>query len=344
MANGHLKIDLSALVANWKSLAAMSNAETGAVVKADGYGLDAGRVATALFNAGARKFFVATADEGAAVRQATGPDTSIHVFSGHMEGDTHLISSLSLIPILNCHEQVSRHLSALPDHVFGVQLDTGMNRLGMEAEAWASIASDLLIRQPTLIMSHLACADDPDHPMNAQQLAEFHKMTDGIAIPRSLSATGGILLGKEYHFDITRPGIGLYGGQPYRDAKPVIKLDLPVIQTRHLSRGETVGYGNSWTAHRDSKIATVSSGYADGLIRAMSNNIVLWADDQECPLVGRVSMDLLTIDVTDLDEVPNYLSLITPTQGIDAVADAAGTIGYEILTSLGARYLRDYIE
>ena len=343
MGTGRLTIDLGALVANWKSLAAMGTAETGAVVKANGYGLASDRVAAALAAAGARKFFVATAEEGTAVRQATGPDTAIHVFSGHMDGDTDLIRDLNLIPMLNSGEQVTRHLSALPDHTFGVQLDSGMNRLGMEADEWASLSGDLLSRGAVLVMSHLACADESDHPMNAQQLAQFRKMTDGITAPRSLSATGGILLGPDYHFDVTRPGIGLYGGLPFEAAKPVVTLDLPVIQVRDLAVGETVGYGNSWTADRPSKIATVSGGYADGLIRSMSNNVTLWAGDAPCPLVGRVSMDLLTIDVTDLTDIPSHLSLITASQGVDAVADAAGTIGYEILTSLGGRYQRTYL-
>ena len=343
MGTGRLTIDLGALVANWTTLAAMSAAETGAVVKADGYGLASGRVAGALYAAGARKFFIAAAEEGLAVRQAVGADAAIHVFSGHMVGDTDLIRDLNLIPMLNSAEQVARHHAALPDHAFGVQLDTGMNRLGMEADDWSALSGDLLSRGAVLVMSHLACADEPDHPMNAQQLAQFRKMTDGITAPRSLSATGGILLGRDYHFDVTRPGIGLYGGLPFAAAKPVITLDLPVVQTRDVATGETVGYANSWTATRPSKIATVSGGYADGLIRAMSNNVTLWAGDTPCPLVGRVSMDLLTIDVTDLTEVPGHLSLITAGQGVDAVADSAGTIGYEILTSLGGRYDRMYV-
>lgn len=343
MGTGRLTIDLGALVANWTSLAAMNTAETGAVVKADGYGLASGRVAGALYAAGARKFFIAAAEEGPAVRQAVGADAAIHVFSGHMDGDTDLIRDLNLIPMLNSAEQVTRHHAALPDHAFGVQLDTGMNRLGMEADDWSALSGDLLSRGAVLVMSHLACADEPDHPMNAQQLAQFRKMTDGITAPRSLSATGGILLGKDYHFDVTRPGIGLYGGLPFEDAKPVVTLDLPVVQIRDVGFGETVGYANSWTATRPSKIATVSGGYADGLIRAMSNNVTLWAGEAPCPLVGRVSMDLLTIDVTDLTEVPSHLSLITAAQGVDAVADSAGTIGYEILTSLGGRYDRIYV-
>jgi alanine racemase len=178
--------------------------------------------------------------------------------------------------------------------------------------------------------------------MNGRQLAAFRDMVDGVAAPKSLSATGGILLGSEFHFDITRPGIGLYGGLPFADADPVLRLSFPVIQTRELQAGETVGYGNTWVAARPTRIATLAAGYADGILRALSNNVALYAGDTPCPLAGRVSMDLLTVDVTDLAAVPDALDLICPSQTVDDVAGRAGTIGYEILTSLGARYARHY--
>lgn len=342
MSTGFLTVDVDALVANWRALDAMSDVETAAVVKADGYGLGAAKMARALARAGARKFFVAVAEEGAAVRQALGPNPEICVFSGHMRGDTEMIADLMLTPMLNTVGQVTRHFESLPGHPFGIQLDTGMNRLGMEIGEWAAIAELALGAGPMLVMSHLACADEPDHPMNAQQLAQFHLMTDGISVPRSLAATGGILLGPEYHFDLTRPGVGLYGGAPFADARAVAHLDLPVVQIRDVEAGETVGYGNAWTAPRDSRIATLSTGYADGILRALSDNVTLWHGDQPCPLVGRVSMDLLTVDVTDLSEAPQALSLLNAAQTVDDLAALAGTIGYEILTSLGPRYTRRY--
>jgi alanine racemase len=340
MSTGHLSIDLSALAANWRALDAKTTVETAAVVKSDGYGLGAGRVSKALASVGARRFFVAVAEEGAAVRQALGDGIEISVFSGHMAGDTDMIRDLDLTPILNSVDQVTRHLETLPGHSFGIQLDTGMNRLGMEWDEWAAVAEVVLAQHPTLVMSHLACADDADHPMNPYQLDIFHKMTDGITTPRSLAATGGILLGADYHFDLCRPGIGLYGGAPFKDAHQVARLDLPVIQVRALDAGEVAGYGNSWQADRPSRIATVSAGYADGLIRAMSDKATLWYDDHPCPLVGRVSMDLITVDVTDLGFDPEALTILGPKQSIDQLADRAGTIGYEILASLGGRYSR----
>ncbi len=340
MSTGHLSIDLTALAANWRALDAKTSVETGAVVKADGYGLGAAIVAATFASVGARRFFVAAAEEGVAVRAALGPEFEINVFSGHMAGDTALLRDYQLTPMLNSLDQVTRHLESLPGHAFGIQLDTGMNRLGMEWDEWAAVAEVVLAQHPTLVMSHLACADDPDHPMNPYQLDTFRKMTDGISTPRSLAATGGLLLGKDYHFDLCRPGIGLYGGQPYADARPVAQLDLPVIQVRALDAGEVVGYGNAWQAEKPSRIATVAAGYADGLIRAMSDRATLWADDHPCPLVGRVSMDLITVDVTGLDHDPEVLTILGSKQSVDQLADRAGTIGYEILTSLGGRYAR----
>ncbi len=342
MATATLTVDLDALVANWRALDAMTDCETAAVVKADGYGLGAARVAKALAQAGARRFFVAVAEEGAALREALGPNPEILVFGGHMRGDANMINDLHLTPILNSLKQLSRHSEVLPNAPFGIQLDSGMNRLGLEPAEWAAVRDTVLAQNPVLVMSHLACADEPAHAMNAQQLAAFHDMTDGINAPRSLAATGGILLGPQYHFDLTRPGIGLYGGQPVGAAQPVASLSLPVIQTRDLIPGESVGYGNAWTTDSAATIATLSGGYADGLIRALSNGATLWADDPACPLIGRVSMDLITVDISHLHEVPNQLNILGPQQSVDDLATMAGTIGYEILTSLGPRYTRHY--
>lgn len=342
MATGTLHIDLDALAANWAALDAKTSAETAAVVKADGYGLSADKVALRLARAGARRFFVATAEEGAALRMALGEGPEINVFSGHMAGDTPLIQGATLIAMLNSAEQVTRHRTALPGAAYGVQLDSGMNRLGMEPGDWAALRADLEAGPLTLVMSHLACADDQGHAQNAAQLASFTEMTAGTTAPRSLAATGGILLGPAYHFDLCRPGVGLYGGFPFEDATPVLRLSLPVIQTRDVAVGETVGYSATWTATRPSKIATLSAGYADGLIRQMSDVAQLWSADIPCKLAGRVSMDLLTVDVTDLAHIPDSLDILGPHQTVDQLAEATQTIGYEILTSLGPRYERRY--
>ena len=341
-----LVIDLAAIAANWRALAALApGARSGAVVKADAYGLGGTQVAPALYAAGARDFFVAQAGEGRAIRPHLPGDARIFVLSGHMPGQ----DMTGLIPVLNSAEQFFRDRALRPRGAFGIQLDSGMNRLGMEPAEWAALRSEALATPidtghgPALVMSHLMCADEPGHPANAAQLAAFRAMTEGVSAPRSLAATGGILLGSEYHFDVTRPGIGLYGAEPVTDARPVVTLGLEVIQTRPVAVGEAVGYGCAWTAARPSRIATVSAGYADGLLRALSGKgVQLWAGDRAVPVVGRVSMDLITVDVTDLPDVPPLLEILNARQTVDQLAALAGTIGYEILTSLGPRYPRDW--
>lgn len=343
MTRATLTIDTDAVVANWQALDALSGSvvQTGAVVKADAYGLGVGPVAKILQNAGARRFFVALASEGAELREVLGPTAEINIFSGHMDGDTDHILRHDLTPMLNSPEQVQRHQEMGNFHAYGIQIDTGMGRLGMQPSDWVTLNHSRL--RPSLVMSHLACADEPNHPMNSKQLATFRELTDGLGYQRSLSATGGILLGPDYHFDLTRPGIGIYGGLPFADARAVARLLLPVIQIRTLKTGETVGYGNTWTAKRSSQVATVAGGYADGLLRSLSSIGKLYAGEKPCPILGRVSMDLISVDVTDLGHVPEHLDILCKHQTIDQLAGMASTIGYEILTSLGARYDRRYI-
>ena len=346
MTTATLHIDLDAITANWRALdrASASGVQTAAVVKADAYGLGAARVAPALARAGARRFFVAAAEEGAALRAILGAGPQIACLSGHMAGDAAMIGAADLTPMLNSIEQATRHLEALPGHAFGVQLDTGMNRLGLEEGEWDAIAPFLLEAGPELLLSHLACADEPAHPLNAEQLDNFLRMTEGTGLPRSLSATGGILLGPAYHFDLTRPGIGLYGAAPFTNAAPVVGLTLPVIQTRMVRPGEPVGYACTWVAKRPSLIATVAAGYADGVLRSLSNRATVFAGDVPCPVVGRVSMDLITVDVTHLTDVPDVLELLGPHQSLDDLAEVAGTNAYELLTRMATRLTRAYAE
>ncbi|MCK4861919.1 MAG: alanine racemase [Rhodobacteraceae bacterium] len=345
MSGGILTIDLGAIVANWRALDAKTaeTVETGAVIKADAYGLGVGPVGQALQKAGAKTFFVALASEGVVLRESIGPSARIFVFSGYMQGDETAFEEFDLTPMLNSADQVMRFMADRQGTAYGLQLDSGMNRLGMEADELASIIAQIPTLNPVLVMSHLACADEPEHPQNAEQLTAFNEMA--ATLPehrRSLSATGGILLGPDFHMNITRPGIGLYGGDPFMDARPVATLSLSVIQTRPVAVGESVGYGATWVATRPSIIATVAGGYADGLIRAMGPNASLYAGKTRCPIVGRVSMDLITVDVTKLTTVPASLDILNATQTVDVLANAAGTIGYEILTSLGNRYKRVY--
>lgn len=337
-----LRIDLSAIVANWRALAARApGAVAAAVVKADAYGLGATKVAPALYAAGARDFFVALASEGRALRPHLPEDARIMILSGHLEGE----DLTGLVPVLNSPEQFFRDRALRPQGGYAIQLDSGMNRLGMEAGEWAAIRAEALAGGPLLIMSHLACADEPDHPANRQQLQAFREMTEGVGVPRSLAATGGTLLGADYHFDMIRPGVGLYGGLPFSESLPVVTLSLPVIQTREVATGESVGYGYAWTAQQPSRIATVAAGYADGLMRALGHDgLTMWAGDVACPVVGRVSMDLITVDVSALTAVPAQLQVLNHRQGVDDLGAIAGTIGYEVLTSLGARYPRNWVQ
>ncbi len=316
------------------------------MLKADAYGLGAGPVGRTLAAAGVRTFFVALAEEGAALRDALGPGPAILILGGLMPGDAPLVAARDLTPCLNSAAQVRAFVAACPGRPAAVQLDSGMNRLGLEPSDLDALADVLPGLAPVLVLSHLACADTPDHPQNAAQRAAFAAAAARFpAARRSLAATGGVLLGPDYHLDLVRPGIGLYGGLPFAAARPVVTLALPVIQVRDVPPGEAVGYGAAWTASRPSRIATLAAGYADGLLRALgAASVRLWAGDTPVPLVGRLSMDLITADVTDLAAVPPTLDILNARQGVDALAAAAGTIGYEILTSLGGRYERVYLD
>ena len=350
--SGDLLIDLDAIAANWRALDARSapEVETAAVLKADAYGCGAAYVGPALARAGASTFFVALPPEGAALREAVGPEPAIYILNGYPARDpsspnpsyvTH-----ALRPVLNSADQATAWLRDHPGAPCAVHVDTGMRRLGMPAAEFTAefTALGALPDAVRLVLSHYACADEPGHPMNARQRADFARLTDGLALPRSLANTGGILLGPESHFDLTRAGVGLYGGLPFAGAKPAVTLHLPVLQVRDLAPGETVGYGATWEAARPSRIATLAGGYADGLVRAMGNHARAFLDGQPVPLAGRVSMDLITLDVTDCPTAQPgaMVELLGPNQTVDDLAAAAGTIGYEILTSLGRRYTRRY--
>ena len=368
---GRLTVDLGAIVANWRALAARApGAEAAAVVKGDGYGCGIADVGRALAGAGARTFFVAEPGEGARLRTALGPGPVIYVLNGapvasaaqarHRPPPTPpdgggpapgpaapareaaLFAEAGLRPVLNAPEQVAAWLEG-PDGPCAVQLDSGMNRLGLEPEELSALAR--LPRGTALVMSHLACADTPEHPMNACQLASFCAMSDELGLPRSLAATGGVLLGQEHHFDMVRPGVGLFGGLPFAAAQPVVTLELPILQVRRVAPGESVGYGATWRAAGESRIATLAGGYADGLHRLLSNRARGFVEGVACPFAGRVSMDLIGLDVTDAPaaRAGAMVEILGPHQGVDALAAAAETIGYEVLTGLGSRYERRHL-
>lgn len=345
MVRAVLEINLDAIAANWRALDRLSAPETqtAATVKSNAYGLGITRVARALAEAGARRFFVSDATEGVALRQILGPGPQIYLLSGHLPGEAESIRARELTPILSSLDQVTRHFEALPGQAFGLHLDLGMNRLGLPLAEWQAIAPIVLPAGPDLVMGHLSHADEPGAAQNEAQLRLFLQLTEGLSLPRSLAATGGLLLGRAYDFDLTRPGIGLYGGLPYAAARPAVALDLPVLQTRWITEGESVGYNGTYTAPGPRRIATLGAGYGDGLPRSLSNRAEVFAGETACPIVGRISMDAITADITGVEGNPEWLSILGPAQGIDRLARAAGTIGYEVLTSLGPRYQRRYL-
>jgi alanine racemase len=357
-AGAVLEIDLGAVRANWRNLAGRTRGACAAVVKADAYGLGAAPVAAALHHEGARQFFVAHLDEALALRPALPAGTEIFVLNGLPPGAEVDCAAAGAIPVLNSAGQIDAWAAvgrgqgrALPA---AVQVDSGMSRMGLPAAELDAIADDprrlegIALR---LVMSHLACAERQDDPMNRDQLARFTAARRRLpAAPASLANSSGIFLGPDFHFDLVRPGAALYGIAPVAGAAnpmaPVVRLRGRIVQLRDIPAGARVGYGASWTAPRPSRIATVSVGYADGYLRSLSHRASAQVGGRSVPLVGIVSMDSITLDVTEAPEAVEggFVELIGAGNPVDAVAAAAGTIGYEILTSLGQRYARTYVE
>jgi alanine racemase len=343
-----LDINLDAIVANWRMFAARNpRAHAAAVVKADAYGLGAARVAPALSDAGCTRFYVAWPEEGARLRDTLGPAPEIVVFHGPTQDQLPIFEAHRLEPALNSIAQIDLWLaSPLAQRRASLHLDTGMNRLGVPRSQWVEAASKF--PRPRRLLSHLACGDEFGHPMNAQQLELFESARHlWPEARRSLSATGGAYQAGRYSMDEIRPGIGLYGGGP--DAlegdkvQTVVTLTSPVIQVKTVPRGETVGYGATWTAPAEAQLAIVGLGYADGFLRAASNRGMGVIRGEKRPIVGRVSMDLIVIDVTGLKIAPgDETQFLGPDMPISEVAGAMNTIDYEILTRLGSRFDRRY--
>ncbi|CAA9212055.1 MAG: Alanine racemase [uncultured Acetobacteraceae bacterium] len=324
------------------------------VVKADAYGLGAARVGPALRDAGCRHFFVAHPAEGVTLRAAIGPGPVIAVLNGFApgaDGDAELLPVLNGLPDVEAHAAAARRRGRATPAI--LHLDTGMSRLGLDVREQEAVAADpsrldgLDLRW---LMTHLACADEPEHPLNAAQAARFAAVCARLPAgpPRSVANSSGMFLGPAFASDLARPGCALYGinptpGRP-NPMRQVVRLDAPVLQVREIAPGDTVGYGATWTAERPSRVATVAAGYADGYLRALSGRASGDFAGQSVPLIGRVSMDLIAFDVTDAPGIVpgGAICLIGPDNTPDAVAARAGTIGYEVLTSLGNRYRREY--
>lgn len=356
-AGAILTIDLGAVRDNWLALRDRVGGACAAVVKADAYGLGATQVAPVLATAGCTQFFVAHLDEAAAIRPLLPGSATVHVLNGLPPGVEADCAEIGAVPVLNGRAQVdawARLAARLGRRLpAAIQVDSGMSRLGLSpAELDALDAAALEGIVPTLVMSHLACADEPDHPANAAQHAAFEAARRRLpSAPASLANSSGVFLGAAYHFDLVRPGAALYGVNPTpgrpNPMRPVVRLQGKVVQIREVEAGRGVGYGLSWTAPGPTRLATVSVGYADGYLRSLSGRGVAWLDGTALPLAGRVSMDTITLDVSAVPEAAigpgTLVDLLSPQHGVDAAAERAGTIGYEILTSLGRRYARRYL-
>jgi alanine racemase len=351
-----LSIDLAAIAANWRLLAKRAApAEVAAVVKADAYGLGIDPVAQALFAAGARSFFVARAAEGVALR-ALLPAARIFVLDGLQGATPAEFAELALLPVLNHPHDLELWCALARERgqrlPAALHIDSGMLRLGFDAKDLGrhlALAEDAL--EIALVMSHLACADEPAHPMNARQLARFGELTACWRhLPRSLANSSGIFLGEAFRFDLCRPGIALWGGNPTpgrpNPMQPVVTLEAPVIQLREVDAPGAVGYGASYSVQPGARLATVPVGYADGLLRQAGAQGRARVGGIEVPFAGRISMDLITLDVSAVPGerigLGSTVELIGGPDGIDRYAEAAGTISYEVLTRLGRRFERVY--
>ena len=361
-ARAVLRIDLGALRENWARLnAATGGADCAGVVKADAYGLGLEEIARALTREGCRTFFVATLEEGRRVR-AVHPGADIYVLDGLLPHAEAWYSGFDLRPVLSSLEEIEdwttycrmigRRLPA------ALHIDTGINRLGMPETEVRQLAREPSLFEQfdlALVMSHLACADEPDNPKNATQRATFDRLRALLPPAKaSLANSGGTFLGREYHYDLVRPGIALYGGRAHENRpntmQPVVRLSARILQVRDVAVGETVGYGAMWHVEHPSRIATLACGYADGFLRALSTpgkpGPAGYIGPYPVPIVGRVSMDLITVDVTGVPEAlarrGGWVEIIGDKVTVDDLTDLAGTIGYELLSRLSRRVHRIY--
>ena len=360
-ATGVLTVDLGAIQRNYRKLcAAVAPAECAGVVKADAYGLGLRRVVPALAAAGCRTFFVATLAEARRLREVE-PAARLYVLDGLFPGTRDAFEAIGARPVLSSLDELEEWAaSSSGAHPAALHIDTGMNRLGVKPGDFATLIAGLSRLPATtpvdLVISHLACADTPEHEKNAAQLAAFSRMTAQLpAMRRSLANSAGCFLGPDYAFDLARPGIALYGGNPFatrqNPMEPVIRLQGRIAQLGEAESGETVGYGAAKTLKRRTRYATVTTGYADGYARVLGSDgqregAIAHLDGHVLPILGLVSMDLIVFDITDLPEGVAkrgaMVDLIDARFTIDDVAACAGTIPYEVLTSLGQRFQRIY--
>jgi len=362
-ATGRLSIDLGAIAANWRRVCARLPRPPAAVIKADAYGLGAEPVGKALYRAGCREFFLATLDEAVEAREFLPRDAGLYVLGGARPGEEHECLHRELVPVLSSLDAVERWAKACrgAGQTCGsaLKIDTGMTRLGLSDQEWQQLRAEpglLHACQPLLWMSHLACADEYDHPMNREQQRRFSQFCAEIrqifpGIRTSLANSSGIFLGSDWHFDLARSGAALFGYDPHwgrsPQMTPVVRLELPVLQVRELSGPANIGYGATESRPAGSRLAVVAGGYADGLNRTLGPDALGFVGRHEVPVVGRISMDTTIFDVTGV-ELPGppeevWITVLDERLTLSRVSRRAGALGYEILTSLKGRYRRTYL-
>lgn len=364
LSGGRVRVDLDALVSNWKKLCSLApDSKTSAVVKADAYGLGIEPVVNALNGAGCKIYFVALPEEGVRVKKLA-PEADVFVLGGLFKNSVPTYAEAGLIPVLGSVENIELWANFWQERgsrrPCAIHVDTGMNRLGLRLDEARAFVGDDERRHsisPFMMMSHPACSDEVDHPKNAEQLAIFKEAMELFpGVEYSFSNSASIISRKEFSFDINRPGIAIYGGEAVvslvNSMKPVVTLEARIIQVRAVKAGETIGYAATHKFTRDSKVALVAVGYADGYRRSSFDNgkpkdAPGFLCGQEVPGIGRVSMDISAFDVTDVPEQDlekaEWIELFGENLALDDVARATGTIGYELLTGLGPRYSRSYI-
>lgn len=353
---GKLTISLKAIQQNYAFLAdTAKTARCAAVVKANAYGVGVHAIAPALAEKGVTDFFVALPEEGIELR-AILPHADIYVLNGFLPGEGRQILDHDLIPVLNDRntatewQQLARQRNKSLPAV--IHVDTGLNRLGFNLEDYKTVISDLEGINIRYVMSHLACADEANNPMNGLQRERFEQAMQYMpGVKASLVASDGIFCGKAFHFDMVRPGAGLYGINPTpakaNPLRPCLQLEVPVLQIRTVQENGSTGYGAAHNVIKGQRLATIAIGYADGFMRTLSNHGKVFFNAQALPVLGRVSMDVVVVDITSLPEnalqTGGLVQVFGPDQDLDAIAKDAGMIGYEILTALGNRFYRHYV-
>ncbi len=362
---GELSVDLRAIVENWRIIRSQLNdrVQCGAVVKANAYGLGVDRIAPKIYQAGCRDFFVSNLKEAQQLKSLIATDANIYVLTGCNPGAEQEFLKRNFIPVIVSYEMLLRWASVAEKHQGAravLKLNTGMGRMGIEPEEFDALLDNLPLIQKAKVeclMSHFACADEKNHPLTQVQIERFESMKKklkdrGVEFKTSFANSAGVFLGAAVHGDVVRPGIALYGGNPGQDDNPmksVVGLQLPIIQVRKLPAGESVGYGATKSFDTERYIAVASGGYADGIMRSLSNRGWGFLAGHKVPIVGRVSMDSTLFDVTNVVLSQRLvegaaIEILGEHVSVDELAAAASTISYEILTSFGARYQRSYID